>query len=219
MTLVPTTFKSKFEKSPIKVRIARTKTRGKRRLEEEEEKVRAVVERLEVQVRKSFSGNFARIGGSSDGVDGQTVDQACAESSTVDKPACGAKKSYSTTPTLTDTASSESKTSGAQVAKTASASHLSIDISVFQSAPCQARKEHPVLPHVHPETLLNERLIWQCFWMHFRAAWFDSISDNKVVFRTGSTAVTALVIGDHLVVANDSRVVPYAFRHVYCTGH
>ena len=105
--------------------------------------MRVVVERLKVQVRKSFSGNFDRIVGSSDGVDGQTVDQACVESSTVDKPACGAKKSYSTTPTLTltDTATSESKKSGAQVAKTASASHLSIDISVFQSAPCHAGKK------------------------------------------------------------------------------
>ena len=79
--------------------------------------MRAVVESLEVCMRKSFGGKFGRFVG----VVCQTVDQVCVESSTFDKT-CGAAKSDSTTPTLTHTASSDSKTSGAQVAKAAKSS-------------------------------------------------------------------------------------------------
>ena len=157
----------------------------RRQLEEEEEKARAVAESLEFRVRKSFSANLGRFVGSSDAVEGQTVGQACVESSPIDTP-CGAEKSDSCTQ---QPAASESKTSGAHMAKAASAPHLRIDVGL----PTCTSPDKKGTPRADQGAARNAAQL---------AAWFKSISDNEVGFRTGSTAVTALVVGDHLVVAN-----------------
>ena len=105
----------------------------------------------------------------------------------VDKP-CRTEKSDSSTQ---QPAASESKTSGAQVAKAASAPHLPIDVGL----PICTSPGKKGTPRADQDAARNAAQL---------AAWFESISDNEVGFRTGLTAVTALVVGNYLVVANVS---------------